>query len=469
MATPVLALDTGATELYETVADLPIVSPHGHCDPHWFAEDVAFSDPSALLVTPDHYVFRLLYSHGVSLGALGIGPGAECDPRTVFRRFASHWHHFLGTPSGLWIGHTLRTQFGYDGALNEQTADAVYDRIDAALQTPAYRPRALIEQMGVRVLATTDGALDDLAGHARVAAETRGWRLVPTFRPDSVVNPEHPRFDADLAALESQTECTITDMRSWCDALRARRAHFVAHGATATDHDVPHLHTQWLAEDEANRLFSRVRSGQASRAEQRGLYGHMLVELALMSRDDGLVMQLHVGSSRSTNRALAEAHGPDMGADIPHRADWVGGLDALLNVVGNDPAMRLIAFTLDESAYARELAPMAGHWPALRLGPPWWFHDSPNGIARFFDQVVETAGYGNLAGFNDDTRAFLSIPARHDLWRRCVANHLARHVARGFFGRTDAEVLARRLSVDLAVDAYRLGPAMQAIDAERAA
>lgn len=469
MATPQLKLGTQATALYETVAGLPIVSPHGHCDPNWFAHDTAFSDPAALLVTPDHYVFRLLYSHGVPLASLGIGPGAEADPRVVFRCFASHWHHFLGTPSGLWVSHTLREQFGITRTLSVETADAIYDHIDAALAQPAFKPRALVQSLGVQVLATTDGALDELEAHQQVAESSTGWRMLPTFRPDSVVNPAHARFDTDIIALAEKTGLDIKDVGSWCDALRVRRAHFMDAGATATDHDVPVMHTERLSESEANRLFSQVRSGAASEADKTRLHGHMLIELALMSRDDGLVMQIHAGSSRSTNRALADVHGPDMGADIPHRTDWVSGLDALLNTVGNDPSLMLIAFTLDESSYARELAPMAGHWPALRLGPPWWFHDSPNGIARYFDRVVETAGYGKLAGFNDDTRAFLSIPARHDVWRRCVALHLGEQMARGYFGRDDAEVLARRLSVDQAIESYRLESVVAAIESEAGA
>jgi glucuronate isomerase len=185
-------------------------------------------------------------------------------------------------------------------------------------------------------------------------------------------------------------------------------------------------------------------------------YGHLLTEMAQMSAEDGLVMQLHAGSRRSTNHALLEAYGPDMGADIPVAMDWVRGLEALLNRVGNDPRFRLLVFTFDEAAYARELAPMAGHWPCLRLGPPWWFHDSLNGIRRYFDAVVETAGYYNLAGFNDDTRAFLSIPARHDMWRRGVALHLADQQARGILTAADAQSLAPLLARDLARAAYRL-------------
>ncbi|MDE3121941.1 MAG: glucuronate isomerase [Paracoccaceae bacterium] len=453
-----LALTPAAQAIYDTVRDLPIVSPHGHCDPGWFAADAAFPDPASLLIVPDHYVFRMLYSRGVSLTDLGIGVPPEArDGRAIFRLFARHYHLFLGTPSHLWWSHVLHDLFGLSDRLTAENADAVYDRIDAALKTPGFRPRALFDRFGIAWLATTDGALDGLEHHATIRAGGWAGRVIPTFRPDAVLNPQAPGFAANVKKLGALTGCDCGSLAGYLDALRARRAAFKAMGATATDHDVPDLHTEWLDRSEAEGLFSAALKGRIAKGDAVRLYGHLLIEMAQMSLDDGLVMQLHAGSSRSTNRALLASHGRDMGADIPHRTDWVGGLDALLNRVGNRADLTVIAFTLDESAYARELAPMAGHWPALRLGPPWWFHDSVNGIRRYFDGVVETAGYENLTGFNDDTRAFLSIPARHDLWRRAVSLHLADQVSRGLFGKADALHLARRLSHDLAVETYRLG------------
>ncbi len=443
--------------LYRAIRDLRIVSPHGHTDPAWFADDRAFADPAALLIVPDHYVFRMLYSQGVPMEALGIGVAPEArDPRAIWGVFAAHWHLFLGTPSRGWLEHTFRHVFGIEEALSPATAGAIYDRIDAALAAPEFRPRAILERFGIAVLATTDAALDDLKAHAAFAAAGHPTRLIPTFRPDGVLNPAMSGFAADVARLgEIAGEDTAT-MPGYLAALRDRRAHFRAHGATASDHDVPDLATEWLGAAEAEALLGRALSGRIEAGEAVRFYNHMLVEMAQMSVDDGLVMQIHAGNRRSTNRVVLDRFGRDMGADIPHAADWVHGLDALLNRVGNDPAMRLIAFTLDESVYARELAPMAGHWPALRLGPPWWFHDSPNGIARYFDAVIETAGYWNLAGFNDDTRALMSIPARHDMWRRSVARHLAGQVDAGRFGMAEAERLAPLLGEGLARDAYRL-------------
>ncbi|WP_342076788.1 glucuronate isomerase [Yoonia sp. SS1-5] len=441
--------------IYDGIRQLPIVSPHGHCDPQWFADDTRFPDPAALLIQPDHYVFRMLYSRGVTLEELGIG--AAKDPRDVFRTFAAHWHLFLGTPSRRWLEYSFREVFGLDVPLSVETSDLYFDEIALRLRQDSFRPRALFDRFGIAVLATTDGALDDLAAHGKIDAADWGGRIIPTFRPDSIINPHHPHFADDMTALATLTGTDCAQFPEYLDAIRQRRAFFKQMGATATDHGVTDLQTAWLDADTLQDLLTRALAGELSGLEAARFEGHMLTEMAQMSVEDGLVMQLHVGSRRSTNRALFAAHGPDMGADIPQPVNWVTGLDALLNRVGNNPALELILFTLDETTYARELAPMAGHWPALRLGPPWWFHDSENGIARYLDQVVETAGYWNLAGFNDDTRAFTSIPARHDLWRRGVAVHLGQQVARGRMGRSDAADMAKLLAHDLALESYRLG------------
>ncbi|MCV3270276.1 glucuronate isomerase [Roseobacter sinensis] len=445
-----------AGALYEAIRDLPIVSPHGHCEPRWFAEDAPFPDPAALLVVPDHYVFRMLYSQGVSLEALGVPePGRGADPRAVFRLFAQNWHLFLGTPSRFWMAYVLRQTLGIETPLSAETADAVYDQIAARLAEPGFRPRALFDRFGIEVLATTDAALDDLAHHAAVSESDWPGRVIPTFRPDAVLDPSHESFLSNIDELGRSTGEDVATFAGYLAALRARRGFFKARGATATDHAIEVIETVWLDDPEA--LYQKLRCGEAAEGEGRAFYGHMLIEMAQMSVEDGLVMQIHGGSRRNTNADVFARFGRDKGADIPIAVDWVRGLDALLNRVGNAPGFGLILFTLDETTYARELAPMAGHWPCLRIGPPWWFHDSAAGIARYFDQVVETAGYWNLAGFNDDTRAFLSIPARHDLWRRGVALHLEAQVGRGFFDMRDAEIVAPLLAVDLARDAYRLG------------
>lgn len=449
----VLELPGKAAEIYDSVRQAPIVSPHGHCEPAWFAENQPFADPTELLVIPDHYVFRMLYSQGIPLERLGIGVRAEDrDPREIFRVLATHWSLFLGTPSQLWIEYVLRETLGCELQLGSDTADAIYDHIATWLTDPDNRPRALFDRFGIEVLATTDAALDPLSHHREIAQSNWQGRVVPTFRPDALLNPRAPGWAAGLASLGAMTKQDTSTYHGFLTALRDRRAAFKALGATATDHAIEVPQTVWL--DNPADTYAALVSGDMSKAD--AFHGHMLIEMAQMSLDDGLIMQLHAGSRRNTNHALFDAFGPDKGADIPIAVDWVHGLEPLLNRVGNNANLTLILFTLDETTYARELAPMAGHWPCLRIGPPWWFHDSASGIARYLDQVVETAGYHNLAGFNDDTRAFLPIPARHDLWRRAVSLHLAAQINRGYFGVNTADHLARLLATDLARSTYRL-------------
>ncbi len=444
-----------AEELYLGVKDLPIVSPHGHCDPSWFANDDPFPNPAELLVVPDHYVFRMLYSQGVPLHQLGVGKeGRKTDPRKVFATFAEHWDLFLGTPSRDWISYVLRETLGISEDLSPQTANEIYDKISERLARDEYKPRALFNKFDIEVLATTDSALDDLSHHKAIHESGWGGRVVPTFRPDGVLDATDPSFTQNLEKLEVLTGTDVGGFAGFLEALRQRRAFFIEMGCTATDHGIQVVNTEWL--DDPDALYQRLKKQKGSAQDANRFYGHMLIEMAQMSVEDGLTMQIHAGSKRNTNQDIMKEFGRDKGADIPISMDWVNGLDALLNRVGNNAGLRIVLFTLDEGTYARELAPMAGHWPCLRIGPPWWFHDSQAGIARYFDQVVETAGYFNLAGFNDDTRAFLSIPARHDLWRRGVAVHLADQVANGQFGRESAERLAKLLTTDLARQVYGL-------------
>jgi glucuronate isomerase len=332
----------------------------------------------------------------------------------------------------------------------------MYDQIDAALKQPEYRPRALFQSMKIEVLATTDAATDPLDHHRAIKASGWAGRVIPTFRPDALFDPADERFAPAMAALGRMHD--IDSFHKFLLALRARRAAFKALGATATDHAQEVVRTAWVPE-RMEELYAKARRGACTADEAALFNAHMLVESARMACDDGLVMQYHAGSRRNTNAAILRQYGRDMGADIPVATDWVRGLGPLLDQVGHVPGFQMILFTLDEGTYARELAPMAGHWPCLKIGPPWWFHDSARGIARYFDQVVETAGYWNLAGFNDDTRAFCSIPARHDVWRQGVALHLAEQVSRGMFGVGDARRVAGELSVGLARRAYKLGDA----------
>ena len=450
------ATRTVARDLFAKVESLPIVSPHGHTDPRWWGENQPFTSAADLFVIPDHYVVRMLVSQGVPFAALGIGDGAERDTRAIWRTFAAHYHLFVGTPSRLWIDHALAEVFGSDARLGPDTADAIGDAIDAALGTPAFRPRALYDRFAIEVIATTDSALDDLEQHRRVRAS--GWtgRVVPTYRPDSVVDPEFEGFADNLERLGALTGCDIATWQDYLEAHRKRRAFFAEMGATATDHGHPTALTADLPDSEARALYDRVRGGRASAAESELFRAQMLTEMARMSVEDGLVMQLHAGSVRNHSAGVFARLGRDRGFDIPARTGYVAELRPLLNAVGLDHRLRLILFTLDEGAYARELAPLAGAYPALRLGPPWWFHDSFEGMRRFRQAVTETAGFHNTAGFNDDTRALWSIPARHDVARRCDCAYLADLVTSHRIDEQDAHALAPLLAGDLARRAYNL-------------
>lgn len=446
-----------ARTLYAGVADLPIVSPHGHTDPRWWGGNPAFSDPADLFVIPDHYVVRMLVSQGVPFEALGIGPGAERDPRAIWRTFAEHFHLFRGTPSRLWIDHALSAVFGLHARLSAETADAHFDAISDALARPEFRPRALYDRFGIEVIATTDSALDDLGHHA--AARDSGWagRVLPTYRPDAVIDPETPGFAANLDRLGDLTGCDTGTWQGYLDAHRARRAFFRAMGGTATDHGHPSPRTADLPETRARALFDRVRGGTAGAEDAEMFRAQMLTEMARMSAEDGMVMQLHAGSFRNHNAGVAARYGRDRGFDIPVPVSFTAALKPLLDALGMDPRLRLILFTLDESTYARELAPLAGAYPALRLGPPWWFHDSFEGIRRFRAQATETAGFRNTVGFNDDTRALCSIPARHDVSRRTDCAFLAELVTTHRLDEDEAHDIARLLATDLAREGYRLG------------
>ncbi len=449
-----------ARRLFAGVEKTPILSPHGHTDPAWFAHDQPFEDPVSLLLWPDHYLLRMLYSQGVSLESLGLRPSDaapyEADRRTVWRRFAEHYRLFRGTPSRLWLDHVFATVFGLDVRLGPDTADHYFDAIAEALARPEFRPRALYGRFGIEVLATTEGALDGLEHHAAIKAS--GWpgRVITTFRPDDVTDPAREDFKYNLARLGALTGEDATRWKGYLAALTARREAFRRHGATATDHGHPTARTADLSRVEAQGLLDRFLRGRAEPDDAELFRAQMLTEMALMACDDGMVMQLHPGSWRNHNPVLMRRFGRDRGADIPTRTDYVGALKPLLDRVGEHPGFSLILFTLDETSYARELAPLAGHYPCLKLGPAWWFNDSPEGMLRFRRQTTETAGFYNTVGFNDDTRAFLSIPARHDLARRMDCAYLAELVATHRLDEDEAAELAHDLAYGLAKRAYRL-------------
>jgi glucuronate isomerase len=445
-----------ARRLYEDVAGLPIISPHGLTDPAWFAGNAPFGNAAELLLHPDHYVFRMLYSQGISLDALGIR-NPDADPRESWRLFAANYHLFRGTPSRLWMDWVFAEAFGFEVQFSAETADLYYDRITDALATDAFRPRALFDRYGIEVIATTESPLDTLEHHAaiRAANESGEWggRVITAYRPDPVVDPEYEGFRDNLARFSELSGEDAFSYAGYLAAHRGRRAFFAEMGATSTDHGHPTAATADLPYAEAEALFARVAGGKASPADAELFRAHMLTVMAAMSLDDGLVMQIHPGAFRNHNPWLFEHYGRDKGADIPTATDYVR---PLLSRYGNEAGLTIILFTLDETSYARELAPLAGHYPALKLGPAWWFHDSPEGMRRFRSQMTETAGFYNTVGFNDDTRAFLSIPARHDVARRIDCGFLAGLVAEHRMEEWEAAELAADLSYHLAKAAYRL-------------
>jgi glucuronate isomerase len=449
-----------ARELYASVKNLPLVCPHGHVPPALLADPQArLGSPADLFIIPDHYVFRMLYSQGVPMEELGVptqdGTAVEADHRRIWQRFAEQFHLFRGTPTGLWLQDELISVFGVEEKLDALSAQRIYDHLEAQLARPEFAPRALFKQFNIEVLCTTDAAADTLELHRTL--HTDGYTNVrPTFRPDAVVNLDAPNWRANVEALQAVAGMEIGDYAGFVRALEARRAFFKQMGASATDHSALTPATERLSDAEADALLKRALQGHAEDGDSARFTAHMLNEMARMSVEDGLVMQLHIGSLRNHNHGAFARFGLDKGADIPLATEWTRNLRPLLNAYCNDPRFRLILFTLDESTYSRELAPLAGHYPAVLLGPPWWFYDSVNGMQRYLDLVIETAGLYNTAGFNDDTRAFASIPARHDVWRRVTCNWLAGMALRHLIDEQEAAEMAHACAYGLAKRAYRL-------------
>ncbi len=454
------AQNKAAAALYETVKDLPLICPHGHVDPRLLADpDYRFGSPVDLLIIPDHYIFRMLYSQGISLESIGIASQTSAPPRDhrlIWQTVGDHWHLFQATPTGVWMRDELRDVFGISQKLNSANAQAIYDALEAKLQSDDFRPRRLFDRFNIEVLATTDAATDSLRHHQAIQDSDWGGRVIPTFRPDAVVSLDRADWRGHIDRLSETAGVHVKDYNSYIHALENRRRFFKSMGATAADHAALTAYTEVLSAAEAESIFQRALKGQSAAEDAARFTGHMMIEMARMSAEDGLVMQIHVGSYRNHNPQIHARHGPDMGADMPIRSEFTQNLKPLLDRYGNHPRLTLILFALDESSYSRELAPLAGHYPILRLGPPWWFFDSWLGIQRFLDAVVETAGIYNLVGFNDDTRAYPSIPARHDLWRRACADWLAHQVLRGFIDDEDARQMIRALAYDLAKQTYKL-------------
>jgi len=448
-----------ARRLYKTVRDLPIISPHGHVDPRILLDDVAFRDPASLFVTPDHYVTRLLHASGVPLDALGVGAGplTETAAREAWRLLCSHWHIYRGTPVRYWLESELAEIFGVRVRPSAATADDIYDHLAERLNQDAYRPRALFNRFNISVLATTDDPCDDLSVHAALVADpTWSGRVIPTFRPDRYLEASEPGWPAAVARLGMVSGIDTGTYPGWVSAIESRRSYFIEHGAKSADHAHTDAGTEPLDSSEVDRIYRAALAGTAAPSDAAALRRHMLLEMARMSTEDGLTMTLHVGVRRGHHGPSDARFGPDTGHDIPLRGDFTDPLRPLLERFGTHPNLKLVLFTLDETVFSRELAPLAGFYPSVYIGAPWWFLDAPDAVRRWRSAVTDTAGFSRTSGFIDDTRAFCSIPARHDMSRRLDSGHLAQLVAEHRIDEDEAEETAVDLVLGRPKEVFRL-------------
>lgn len=449
-----------ARNLYLSSKNLPIFAPHGHVDPSLFSNaEASFGNPVELFIKPDHYVIRMLYTNGIPLQQLGIAAKGELldyDPRRVWKLFCTNFYLFRATPSGVWLTSSLSDVFGIEHKLSKETADFTYDILMEKLSSTEFSPRTLFERFNIELLATTDSAADSLTHHQSIQNSNWKGNIVPTFRFDSLVHFLNPGWMDEINRLASTSNIGITNFKTFIQALENRRITFWSLGATATDFSAESAFVEDLSPHQIDEIFQRALKGKVDQKDASRFVGHMLMEMARMSAEDGMLMQFHAGIIRNHNSVLFQQFGPDIGGDIPLPVEFTRSLRPLLQRFGNHPKFKLILFTLDESTYTRELAPLAGHYPALKLGPPWWFNDSLNGIERYLNQVMESAGLYKTAGFNDDTRGFCSIPARHDLWRRQAANWLAGLLARHVIDEEDAHQMMYELCIGLARNAYNM-------------
>ena len=449
-----------AREILKTVEDLPIISPHGHCDPKWFSQNKRFPDPAQLFVVPDHYIFRMLVSQGLKLNELGVqsldGSVFENDPQKIWKKFSENYYLFRGTPTAMWLDYSFENVFGITEPLSPATSHFYYNHIEEKLTQSEYFPRALFDKFNIEVLSTTDSAISDLSQHTNIKNCNWDGRIIPTYRPDSVVDPQLREFKNNLVKFGELTNEDISSWDGYLKAHKSRRLFFKEMGATATDHGHPSARTENLSYSEAEKLYKRILAEECNSEEADQFRGQMLTEMAKMSCEDGLVMQIHPGSRRNHSNKIFNQFGLDKGFDIPGATDYVSALKPLLDEVGLRTDLTIILFTLDETSYSRELAPMAGVYPALKLGPPWWFFDSYEGMKRFRESTTETCGFYNTVGFNDDTRAFCSIPARHDVARRVDCAYLAELVSSRRIRENEAYEVAYDLAYGLAKSAYKL-------------
>lgn len=448
-----------ARRLYAATSALPIISPHGHVPAEWLAKDTPFSDPTSLLLSPDHYIFRLLHAQGVPLADLGVGGTRldEAGSRRAWRLFCENWSAFRGTASKFWMESVLADVFGIEQQPSAETADVIYDQIAAALTTPEFRPRALADRFGISVLATTDDPVDSLEHHRTIAADASvSARVAPTFRPDRYLEPARADF-ADLAkSLGVAADIDTSTYAGYLAALEDRRRFFKANGGVSTDHSHADVVTLTLERSEAERIYTAALTGDASEVETTAFRRHMLVEMARMATEDGLVMTLHPGSLRNHHTPTFDRFGPDTGHDIPIGVEFTRGLQHLLGRFGTTEGFQLVLFTLDETVFSREIAPLAGFYPSVYAGAPWWFLDAPEAVRRYRGAVTETAGFYRTSGFIDDTRAFLSIPARHDMSRRLDAAYLAQLVTEHRLTEEEAHETAVDLVTSIPTKAFKL-------------
>lgn len=463
---------TLARELYDSVADAPIISPHGHVSPELLASNAPFADPAALFVTPDHYVTRLLHSVGVPLERLGVplaqGPSLRSGPadppptpaaapRDIWRTLCENWKLFAGTPVRYWFEDSLAGVFELDPTPSAENADELYDHLAERLTRPEYRPRELLTRFNVEVLATTDDPADSLEYHAALAAMSDfPVRVLPTFRADAYMSPDRPGWRERLGKLSAVSGVDCQTYDGLLDALRNRREHFKANGATATDAGVDDAWATPLSDSAAEAIHQRGLSGDITADEALAYRRNLLFQFGLMSAEDGLVMQLHPGVRRNHHAASFERFGPDTGHDIPAETKFAEPLRELLGAVGTSPNFRMVLFTTDETGFSREIAPLAGFYPSVFIGAPWWFLDAPAAVRRFRAAVTETAGFYKTSGFIDDTRALCSIPSRHDMSRRLDANYLAELVVGHQLAADEAHTIARALVDEIPRSVFRL-------------
>jgi len=455
------ALRQVAREIYDQTRDLPLVSMHGHVDVQSIRDNVSFGDPTELFVIPDHYLRRMLVSQGYGNHELGAAPvddsagvEVETDHRLIWRRFCENWKLFRGTPTRYWLEHELVEVFGVTAEPSAETADQIYNQLTGTLALPEFHIRPLFDRFNIEILSTTDAPQSDLSAHADLAAEGWGERVVPTFRPDALFYPDRAGWADGIRSLSEASGIDVADYSSFLDALRQRRQAFAAAGARASDHG--HLLAATTPPDaaDAQRIFEAALAAPADAGTAAAFAANMLFETARMSLDDGLVMQLHPGVLRDYSPQEFGRFGADQGFDIPVQTEYTHALRPLLSAFGHDPRFRMVLFTVDENTFSRELAPLAGAFPSVRLGAPWWFLDTPGGMARFRELTTDTAGFYNTSGFVDDTRAFASIPARHDLARRMDAGFLAKLVAEHRLGLDEAIETAIDLSYTLPLKSY---------------